>query len=62
LTLLIPCYHQNSKGNVKHILFQHKGLLMLKHTWKILLVLKGNPKRLLLFNHKWKKLLVLTIC
>jgi len=21
---LIPCYHQNLKGNVKHILFQHK--------------------------------------
>jgi len=23
---LIPCYHQNSKGNVKHILFQQKWL------------------------------------
>ena len=29
LTLLIPCYHQNSKSNVKHILFQHTKLSIL---------------------------------
>jgi len=22
----MPCYHQNSKGNVKHILFQQSGI------------------------------------
>jgi len=35
---LIPCYHQNSKGNVKHILFQHNL------GYYFILLIENHPK------------------
>ena len=64
---LIPCYHQNSKGNVKHILFQHYirswvhvyinflPYVCISYNYKGLPMLKHNYKRLL-FKQNYKEI------
>ena len=50
---LILCYHQNSKGNVKHILFQHSLHIFLINLYFMLLdFIKSNQTNYLVANLK----------